>query len=282
MPIIDEVEPQTGMRVVGITDDTGRYRWWLERRWDQSRPMMAFVGFNPRSDGRHLANDQTTARCIQVARDAGCGGIVLVNLFARRSNTVADLKASDDAVGDECDRWIDEAVRAATTTVVAWGVPPGWAVPRAIEVLQRIADPQCLGYTANGHPRHPSRAPRAALQPYRPPLVEAQVVTAFGAWLEGQGWMVRYEVDWADVVAERGGEVIVAEAKGLTSDPALDIDTLYGQLLRRMSERSTTTRFAVVVPKEMRTVALRVPQEIRTTLRIDVYTVDPAGAVERH
>lgn len=281
MPIIDEIDPNTGMRVIGITDDSMRYRWWLERQWDEALPTMTFIGFNPRSDGRHLANDPTTARCIQIARDAGCGGIVLVNLFARRSETTADLVASEDPVGDECDEWITHAVERATTTVAAWGVPPGWAIPRSTEVLERLPDPQCLDYTAGGHPRHPSRVGRSTLQPYRTPTTEAKVVAAFGAWLESDGWTVRYEADGSDVVATRDDETIVAQAKGLTSGAGLDVDTMYGQLLRRMADYPAGARFAVVVPADMAATALRVPRAVRRALAVDVYTVDGSGVVER-
>lgn len=48
---------------------------------------------------------------------------------------------------------------------------------------------------------------------------ESDVVAAFVTWLEQEGWRVSTEVDWADVVAERGSERLVAEAKGKTSEP---------------------------------------------------------------
>jgi hypothetical protein len=77
--------------------------------------------------------------------------------------------------------------------------------------------------------------------------------------------------------AEREGETLYAEAKGRT---AADLDTLYGQLLRRMPIEQSNARFAVVVPTEARVAALRVPARVRELLRIDVYTVDAEGRVE--
>ena len=76
---------------------------------------------------------------------------------------------------------------------------------------------------------------------------EAEVVAAFTAWLERQGWDVRTEVEFADVVAERSGEKLIAEAKGVTTAPGLDVDTLYGQLLRRMVP-DEHVRYGVIVP----------------------------------
>ncbi|MEP6698030.1 MAG: hypothetical protein ABJA34_14315 [Pseudonocardiales bacterium] len=77
---------------------------------------------------------------------------------------------------------------------------------------------------------------------------EARVVGAFCSWLEREGWTVRREVKFVDVVAERGEEHLFAEAKGRTSAVGLDVDTLHGQLLRRMPDETRTARYAVVVP----------------------------------
>lgn len=75
---------------------------------------------------------------------------------------------------------------------------------------------------------------------------ESKVVAVFVAWLESAGWQVRTDIAWADVVAERGYERLIGEAKGITAEPGLDLDTLYGQLLRRMTpsqRRGTSSSF---------------------------------------
>lgn len=77
---------------------------------------------------------------------------------------------------------------------------------------------------------------------------EARVVGAFRAWLEGDAWTVRREVSFVDVVAERGDEHLYAEAKGRTTAAGLDVDTLYGQLLRRMPDETSTARYGLVIP----------------------------------
>ena len=74
---------------------------------------------------------------------------------------------------------------------------------------------------------------------------------------------------------------LYAEAKGETTSHGLDVDTLYGQLLRRMAPGADhLTRYGVVVRPSCRQHALRVPEHIRSKLRIDVYLVSDAGAVE--
>lgn len=110
---------------------------------------------------------------------------------------------------------------------------------------------------------------------------EADVVAAFVTWLEQEGWRVSTEVDWADVVAEKGSKRLVAEVKGKTSAPGLDIDTLYGQLLRRMVPIAET-QYAVVVPEALVPVAERVPFLVRRLLDVAVYGVSATGHVVRH
>lgn len=108
---------------------------------------------------------------------------------------------------------------------------------------------------------------------------EKRVIDAYATWLEQSNWTVRREVGFADVYAERGEERLYAEAKGKTSSPGLDVDTLYGQLLRRMGDPEPSTRYAVVVPTAALNAALRVPAWVRDRLCVDVYEVDDDDVV---
>jgi hypothetical protein len=108
---------------------------------------------------------------------------------------------------------------------------------------------------------------------------EQRVVSAFANWLTSQGWHVTTEVDFVDVHAERDGQRLYGEAKGRTAATGLDVDTLYGQLLRRMPEEGDGVRDAVIVPSEAVTAALRVPEWVRRRLRIDVFEVTEGNDV---
>jgi hypothetical protein len=115
---------------------------------------------------------------------------------------------------------------------------------------------------------------------------ERDVVEAFRHWLESQGWETETEIDFVDVVARRGDERLYAEVKGRTKNrPGAGLDTLYGQLLRRMpvdeADDDSSTRFAVVIPTGNETAALRVPKRVRDLLRIDIYVVSDDGQVEK-
>lgn len=111
-------------------------------------------------------------------------------------------------------------------------------------------------------------------------MIESEVVAVFAAWLSSQGWSVRTEVDFADVAAERDGVTLLAEAKGTTSSPGLDVDTGYGQLLRRISPGEGARLYALVVPASARKAAERVRREVRAMLKINVYVVATDGTVE--
>jgi hypothetical protein len=108
---------------------------------------------------------------------------------------------------------------------------------------------------------------------------ERRVVASFADWLRQQGWAVETEMNFVDVYARRGDELLYAEAKGRTEAIGLDVDTMYGQLLRRMASPAPTTRYAVVVPTAAVRAALRVPAWVRERLAVDVYEVDDTGGV---
>jgi hypothetical protein len=77
----------------------------------------------------------------------------------------------------------------------------------------------------------------------------------------------------------------LAEVKSRTNNrPGAGLDTLYGQLLRRMPAEEVgdpNTRFGVMIPTGVKAAALRVPRRVRDVLRIDVYAVSDDGQVER-
>jgi hypothetical protein len=98
---------------------------------------------------------------------------------------------------------------------------------------------------------------------------EKRVVDAFVAWLQENGWTADTEVNFVDVCARCGDERLYAEAKGRTAAIGLDVDTLYGQLLRRMADPGAGARYAVVVPPAAIPAALRVPAWVRQRLDVD-------------
>lgn len=110
---------------------------------------------------------------------------------------------------------------------------------------------------------------------------EAEVLGAFLAWAQSNGFaQLPARGDEDAILNDRLGLVIV-EAKGNTTSRGTDIDTLYGQLLRRMHpNHPMTTRYAAVVPSACLEAICRVSAAVRAQLRIDVYTVGEDGTID--
>ncbi|HVX69864.1 MAG TPA: hypothetical protein VHA79_09260 [Mycobacteriales bacterium] len=87
------------------------------------------------------------------------------------------------------------------------------------------------------------------------------------------------EAKFCDVAATRGDERLYAEAKGRTTDAGLDVDTLYGQLLRRIPADGLKYDLGVVVPTNAVGAALRVDRHVRAQLGITVFEVTDEGQV---
>ncbi len=147
------------------------YRYELTRTWS-ALPPWAFVMLNP-STADAMDDDQTIRRCCGFARAGGAGGIVVVNLFAWRSTSPAELARQADPVGDLNDAFIWNACTAPGRMVIAaWGAH-GSLRGRAAEVTVMLEDAgvvlHCLGVTGAGYPRHPSRLAAAVRPvPYAP------------------------------------------------------------------------------------------------------------------
>lgn len=112
---------------------------------------------------------------------------------------------------------------------------------------------------------------------------EERGIQAFCTYLNDQGWTTEREIGFVDVVAQKGAHRIFAEAKGRPVAMGLDVDTMFGQLLRRMPQErpGPDTRSAVVVPTEASAAVERVPEWIRRELGIDLYVVSHEGSVAK-
>jgi hypothetical protein len=150
----------------------GLYRYRLTRVWDATLRPACFVMLNP-STADALQDDPTIRRCVGFARAWGCGGIVVVNLFAWRATDPRELWMAADAEGPDNDRHITEAVIECHPVIAAWGVG-GRMGFRDQDVLRLIQSagrpwPLCLGRTKGGHPRHPLYVPADTMPvPFEP------------------------------------------------------------------------------------------------------------------
>ncbi|ACY18137.1 DUF1643 domain-containing protein [Haliangium ochraceum] len=155
------------MRRGATIDPSGRYRYRLWRTWDAAGTRVLFVMLNP-STADHRQDDPTIRRCIGFARAWGHGRLAVVNLFALRTPSVAELRRARAPVGPDNQRHLRASLRAADRVIAAWGVH---GAARAGELLPALAEAaraplECLGTTRDGHPRHPLYV-RADVRPIR-------------------------------------------------------------------------------------------------------------------
>lgn len=150
------------------------YRYALTRTWGPDRwPHAVFLMLNP-STADAFTLDNTVSRCAGHARRWGCGGLIVVNLFAFRSPRPPVMRAYHEPVGgsrnDDVIRQV-AALDGATPLVAAWGVH-GTHLGRAAHVTALLrADGRTLNHlgtvTKDGHPRHPLYSPsNSELHPY--------------------------------------------------------------------------------------------------------------------
>jgi hypothetical protein len=137
------------------------WRYALWRTWDGG-PRLVVIGYNP-STADETTDDRTIGRCIDYARRWGCGGLVMLNLFAYRSTDPDALYDVADPIGPGNDAALVEHTREAPKILAAWGAFP-LAEERGPAVLRLINRPVlCLGVTKQGMPRHPLYQPAELL-----------------------------------------------------------------------------------------------------------------------
>lgn len=139
-----------------------RYRYaWTCPAWSGSGYMQA-IGLNP-STADEVGTDPTIRRCIQFAKDSGCGSLVMTNLFAWRATDPAGMKRAAEPIGPENDNWLRLFSAGAKIVLAAWGTH-GNHLQRGGAVRELIPRLHVLRLTAQGHPQHPLYLP-AALRP---------------------------------------------------------------------------------------------------------------------
>ena len=141
-----------------------RYRYTLFRDLGMQGPQLTVVMLNP-STADAVKDDPTIRRVIGFARNAGCGSVQVLNLFAIRATDPREMLAADDPVGPENDEHLARELRMAKGdgrfVLAAWGAHGGH-MSRDFHVMHKLVDGvewRCLGRTHQGHPRHPLYVP---------------------------------------------------------------------------------------------------------------------------
>lgn len=134
-----------------------RYRYALWRTWDESKPLVLFVGLNP-STADETTDDATLTRCINFAKSWGYGGVCMANLFAFRATLPTDMKTAKDPVGKDNDKWLKKLANDAGIVVAAWG-NDGAYLNRSTHVKILLPYMNYLKMNKSGEPAHPLYLP---------------------------------------------------------------------------------------------------------------------------
>lgn len=122
---------------------------------------MVVLWLNP-STADAESDDPTVRRGMGFARAAGCGRLVVVNLFGWRATDPAELQRVAHPVGPDNDAWIAGAVAEPAAVVVAgWGARADPVRVSTVLDLVRGTPLFCWGRTVGGQPRHPLYLPTA-------------------------------------------------------------------------------------------------------------------------
>ena len=135
----------------------GKYRYWLSRIWDLSKPSVTFIGLNP-STADGMEDDPTITKCIQYAKHWEYGGLFVANLFAFRDTHQTQIWNEPDPFGPDNDKWIAELATKSSMVVVAWG-DGGKRLNRGATVCQSLPNLHCLKVNRSGEPHHPLYLP---------------------------------------------------------------------------------------------------------------------------
>jgi hypothetical protein len=153
-----------------------RYRYWWHDRFEGAVTggrALCWIGLNP-GTGDTTGRPRQSLRVVRsLARQHGFGSLLIVNLFAFRSDGAPGLRgaaaAGEDVVGDRNDAVLEWAVARSGAVLAAWG-SNGALAGRSAAVRsllsEQIAAAVHLGVTVNGEPRHPRGARLDAWSPF--------------------------------------------------------------------------------------------------------------------
>jgi hypothetical protein len=134
------------------------YRYALKIRWADG-PNATFIGLNP-STADEFQDDPTIRKCKGFASRWGCGGIVMLNLFAYRATKPSDMKKAVDPIGPENTSTYlgGHSYVNHGPTVACWG-RHGTFLNRGELIKERVPLLWCLGTNSDGTPCHPLMLP---------------------------------------------------------------------------------------------------------------------------
>ncbi len=131
-----------------------KYRYALWRIWDESNPLVMFIGLNP-STANESVNDPTIKSVCRIAKNNGYGGVYMMNCFAYISTNPDDLIINTD--NEINDNYLIHAAYICNDNIVfAWGnFDIVKETGRGKELSEMFPNAKVLHLNKNGSPKHP-------------------------------------------------------------------------------------------------------------------------------
>lgn len=134
-----------------------RYRYSIWRIWDNSKPLIMFIGLNP-STANESSNDPTIRRVIGFAKKWGYGGVYMMNCFPYISTDPTRL--DDWGQKEENETELQKIAEKCNEIIFAWGnFKIVTATERHIDMMAMFPKAKALIVNKNGSPRHPLYIP---------------------------------------------------------------------------------------------------------------------------
>lgn len=147
------------MKKDAIFSNNRKYRYWLMRQWDYTKPSVNYICLNP-SYADDIRDDRMVTKCINQAKILGFGSIEMTNLFAFIETKGNKLYKVSDPIGKENDIYLLKTASKCDKVIVAWGNNGGHNNRSEIvlKMLKKLnLRLSCLKITATGQPHHPGR-----------------------------------------------------------------------------------------------------------------------------
>lgn len=135
-----------------LFSDCGNYRYRLWRIWDDTKPLIMFIGLNP-STANASTDDPTIRKIKKVAAFNGFGGFYMMNLFGIVSANPEILLTCTDPIKDN-NFHLDHVSKLCSKVCFCWGNFKQ-AEQRSKEVVRQFQAGLCFIQNKNGSPKHP-------------------------------------------------------------------------------------------------------------------------------
>lgn len=138
-----------------------QYRYALWRIWEESQPLVMFIGLNP-STANEDKDDPTIRRVISFAKSWGYGGVYMLNCFPFVSTDPNQMLSCQPKSKEwnTNELWLWDVGKKCKEIVFAWGnFDVVKKMNREKDLINLFPEAKALSINKNGSPKHPLYVP---------------------------------------------------------------------------------------------------------------------------